>query len=185
MKWRYILGWLFAIHFVADTHAEEHLRFFGVPMSGTAYNFSKKLIKQGFTVLEMDDAKHPWEISLTGMHEGDSCIVVVSSTPRSHRVYEVKIGNLKHLNLTKDESNGIFNNLVETLALENHTKFKNVKIKQREVKACEAEIRYRNRNLGTLRVVLRRNIFEEGYSVETHLTDSINQRLLEAEQREM
>lgn len=184
MKMRYILGWLLAILFVADAQAEEHLRFLGVPMDGTAYSFCKKLIKRGFTVREMDDAKHPWEISLTGMQEADSCIVVVSSTPRSHRVYEVRIGKLKHQDLNKMDANATFNNLVETLASENYTKFKNVKIKQREVKACEAEIWYRNRNVGTLRVVLRRNIFDEWYSVEIHFVDHINNEKLKAEQQE-
>lgn len=185
MKWRYISGWLFAILFVTNAQAEEHLRFLGVPMDGTAYSFCKKLMKHGFTVREMDDARHPWEISLTGIQNADSCIVVVSSTPRSHRVYEVRMGRLKYQNLNKDEANAIFNNLVETLTLEHHTKFRNVRTRQREVKACETEIRNRRRMLGFLRVVLRRNIFDEGYSVETHFVDNINKEKLKAEQQEM
>lgn len=181
MNLRYILGWLLAILFVVNAQAGDHLHFLDVSMNTTAYNFCKKLAKRGLTVRDMDDAKHPWEVSLSGKMNADSCILVVSSTPRSHRVYEVRVGKLKHHNLTKDDANRCFNEQIKELVSEFHTKFKLSEKRQREVKTCEADITHGKQVVGRVRVVLRKNIFGDGYSIETHLIDNENYRLLEEE----
>lgn len=76
---------MLSVPMLRSQSSEEHLKFKGIPITGSKENFVKELKKQGFKSLDADDK------ILEGVFAQQNCPIVISTTPITKEVYSVSV----------------------------------------------------------------------------------------------